>query len=117
MSLDETVQGEKYLGTINQLHEIVNIYVVNEIIFCLKDVGASQIIKNMLQFSNLQVDFKIAPPESFSVIGSHSSNTTGELYTVELNSIAKGLNVKKKRMFDLCSSLLMLATSFILVFL
>ena len=116
VSLEEPVQNEKYLGTIHQLQEIVNNYVVNEIIFCLKDVGASQIIKNMLEFSNLQVDFKIAPPESFSVIGSNSSNTTGELYTVELNSIAKGLNQKKKRMFDFIVSLFFIVTCFITIF-
>lgn len=115
VSIDSKVNDSKYLGTLNQLHEIVNIYVVNEIIFCMRDVGASAIIKHMLEFSELQVDFKIAPPESFSVIGSNSSNTTGELYTVEFNSIAKGLNKKKKRLFDMSVSLLLLACSPILV--
>ena len=117
VSLDETITNEKYLGTIKQLQEIVNLYAINEIIFCLKDVGASKIIKNMLECSDLQVDFKIAPPESFSVIGSNSSNTTGELYTVEFNSIAKGLNKKKKRIFDVLCSVLLLCLSFITIFL
>lgn len=116
VSLEESIDDERYLGTISQLQEIVTLHAVNEIIFCLKDVGASKIIKNMLEFSNLQVDFKIAPPESFSVIGSNSSNTTGELYTIELNSIAKGLNKKKKRLFDICMSLLLVITSFITIF-
>lgn len=108
VSIDTKVNDERYLGTLNQLNEIVSIYVVNEIIFCMRDVGAGAIIQHMLKFSDLQVDFKIAPPESFSVIGSNSSNTTGELYTVELNSIAKGLNKKKKRIFDIFGSLLLL---------
>ncbi len=87
-------------------------YNINEIIFCLQDVGAAQIIKNMLRFSDLQVDFKIAPPETFSVIGSNSTNTAGELYIIEFNSIAKGLNKKKKRLFDILSGFLLLCTSF-----
>lgn len=111
VSIDNKVNDERYLGTLNQLHEIVNIYVVNEIIFCMRDVGARAIIQHMLKFSDLQVDFKIAPPESFSVIGSNSANTTGELYTVELNSIAKGLNRKKKRLFDIIASCIILITS------
>jgi len=111
VSLDEQVKSEGYIGSINQLNEIVQQFKINEIIFCLKDVGAAQIIENMLRYSALQVDFKIAPPESFSVIGSNSSNTTGELYTVELNSIAKGLNKKKKRIFDFGLSVMLLLTS------
>lgn len=114
VSIDNKVHDTQYLGTLNQLQEIVNIYGINEIIFCMRDVGASNIIKHMLEFSDLQVDFKIAPPESFSVIGSNSSNTTGELYTIELNSVAKGLNKKKKRMFDIVTSLMLILGSIFL---
>lgn len=110
VSLEDNVAHENYLGSINQLDEVVHLYTVNEIIFCLRDVGAQKIIENMLHFSNLQVDFKIAPPESLSVIGSNSSNTAGDLYVIELNSIAKGLNKKKKRIFDFVTSLVLLLT-------
>ena len=111
VSLNESVKSDRYIGSIHQLHEIVNVYVVNEIIFCLQDVGATQIIQNMLHFSDLQVDFKIAPPESFSVIGSSSANTAGELYVIELNSIAKGMNRRKKRLFDITMSGILVLTS------
>ncbi|HRS20058.1 MAG TPA: hypothetical protein P5243_11175, partial [Bacteroidales bacterium] len=114
VSIENKVHDTQYLGTLNQLQEIVNIYGINEIIFCMRDVGASNIIKHMLEFSDLQVDFKIAPPESFSVIGSNSSNSTGELYTIELNSVAKGLNKKKKRMFDIVTSLMLILGSIFL---
>ncbi len=116
VSLQNDVKSSKYLGSINQLQEIVNQHSVNEIIFCLKDVGASRIIENMLSFSTLQVDFKIAPPDSLSVIGSNSSNTAGDLYIIELNSIAKGRNRKKKRIFDIASSFLLLVTSIFWIF-
>ncbi len=111
VSLDETVKSNRYIGTIHQLQEVVNVHGINEIIFCLKDVGAAQIIQNMLYFSDLQVEFKIAPPESFSVIGSSSVNTAGELYVIEFNSIAKGMNRRKKRLFDIATSLCMVITS------
>jgi len=35
------------------------------------------------------VDFKIAPPESLSIIGSNSIDTAGDLYIIDVNSISK----------------------------
>ena len=47
------------------------------------------------------VEYKIAPPESLSLIGSNSINTAGDLYTMEINSISKNTNKRNKRFFDL----------------
>ena len=56
------------------------------------------------------MDFKIAPPESMSVIGSNSINTSGDLYTIHFNSIGKASNRRRKRLFDVLTSLLLLST-------
>jgi GT2 family glycosyltransferase len=96
------------IGNINQLQEYIEIYSIDEIIFCAKDVSAQLTINLMLQIGKAQVDYKIAPPESLSVIGSNSIDTSGDLYTIDVNSITKSDNRRAKRMFDLFSSLALL---------
>jgi lipopolysaccharide/colanic/teichoic acid biosynthesis glycosyltransferase len=70
----------------------------------------------MLKFTNAEVDFKIAPPESLSVIGSNSINTAGDLYVVHFNTISRSLNRRKKRMLDVLLSLFFLAGFPVLAF-
>lgn len=50
----------------------------------------------MLKMVSSNVDFKIAPAESFSIIGSNSIETAGDLYTIDINSISRTQNVRKK---------------------
>jgi lipopolysaccharide/colanic/teichoic acid biosynthesis glycosyltransferase len=64
-----------------------------------------------------QVDYKIAPPESLSIIGSQSISTTGDLYILELDSINKINNRRSKRFFDILLSLISLITFPVVVFL
>ncbi|MCF8294512.1 MAG: glycosyltransferase family 2 protein [Bacteroidales bacterium] len=99
---------DDFLGSIQQLHEIVQINAVDEIIFSGKDIESREIIQQMHQLSDIQVDFKIAPQGSISVIGSNSIDTAGELYVISHNSIARIENVRTKRFFDIGASLLMI---------
>ncbi len=99
-----------YIGHIDQIDEISAIMRLDEIVFCSKDLSSQRIIKIMTRLLGTQVDFKIAPPESLSVIGSNSINTSGDLYTIHFNSIGKESNRRKKRLFDFLSSLLLLCT-------
>lgn len=103
----------KYLGYTNQLQEIVKIYQVTEIIFCAKNIPADRIMQTM-SGSSSEIEYKIAPPESEFIIGSNSINTRGELYVVDLNSINKANNKRRKRLLDI--SLAFLFLSFVLVF-
>lgn len=103
------------LGLINQLEEILKINKIDELIFCSQDLAASSIIETMLSTSNPTTEFKIAPPESVSVIGSNSINTTGDLYVIDLNSLIKGVNKRKKRLFDIVSGLILFLLSPILL--
>ena len=100
-----------YLGHIEQIDEIISVHRVDEIVFCSKNLPSRSIISIMSRLIGTSVDFKIAPPESMSVIGSNSINTAGDLYTIHFNSIAKAANRRNKRLFDLSSSLLLLITS------
>lgn len=105
-----------YIGTLNQLSEIIDIYKINEVIFCAKDLPSNVIIDKMSAASNSQVDYKIAPPESLYIIGSNSINSPGELYVIDINSISKVVNQRNKRMLDLGVSILLLSLSPLLLF-
>ncbi|MCD4711031.1 MAG: glycosyltransferase, partial [Bacteroidales bacterium] len=103
--------NQGYIGHIDQIDEITAINRVDEIVFCSKDLSSRRIIKIMTRLIGSSVDFKIAPPESLSVIGSNSINTSGDLYTIHFNSIGKESNRRNKRLFDMISALLLLITS------
>ncbi|MCF6332421.1 MAG: glycosyltransferase family 2 protein [Draconibacterium sp.] len=101
IALDKTDKGENYIGELNQLTEIIRINRINEIIFCAENISSTQIIRAMLDLTQLDIDFKIAPPESVSIIGSNSIHTAGDLYVVNVNAISKTSNKRKKRSFDI----------------
>lgn len=103
----------KYLGYTGQLQEVVKIYQVTEIIFCAKNIPADSIMQTM-SGSSAEIEYKIAPPESEFIIGSNSINTRGELYVVDLNSINKANNKRRKRMLDMGISFFLF--SFLLIF-
>lgn len=106
-----------FVGTINQIGEVIEIYKINEVIFCSRDISSQGIIDYMHTLVSAEVDFKIAPPESLSIIGSNSIDTAGDLYMIDVNSISKSKNKRNKRLFDILSSLLFIAFSpFLILF-
>jgi len=90
-----------FIGSLDQIKEIITIHKIDEVIFCAKDIPAQVIIDKMSELKDAQVDYKIAPPESLSIIGSNSINTSGDLYVVDINAITKKSNRRSKRVFDL----------------
>ncbi len=115
ISIDESDRGEQYIGSLNQLNEIVRINRIDEIIFCAENISSAEIIRAMLELTSLDIDFKIAPPESISIIGSNSIHTAGDLYVVHINAITKPANRRRKRLFDFFLALIFLALSPFLV--
>ena len=110
------VHNLSYIGKINQIDEIIKVHLINEIIFCAKDISSQFIINNMLTLVSSGVDFKIAPPESLSIIGSNSIDTAGDLYMIDVNSITKPKNKRNKRLLDVGVSILILVFSPVLFF-
>lgn len=98
----------EYTGRINQLKDIVEIYKINEIIFCSADLSAYSIISNMSSIANQQVEFKIAPPESLYIIGSNSIQNSGEFYILEANAASSPENKRRKRILDISVTLILL---------
>lgn len=113
---DNGVKHQYYIGNFNQVNEIVDVHAINEIIFCAKNISSQNIIDKMLTLVTKGVDFKIAPPESLSIIGSNSIDTAGDLYVIDINNVGKPENRRKKRLFDLTSAGLLLLLSPILIF-
>jgi Predicted glycosyltransferases len=111
VSPNESVHQHFYLGNISQLQEIVRINKLDELIFSSEDIASQEIIRIMLELNSFNVDYKIAPPESLSIIGSNSISTAGDMYVVHINSILKEANKQNKRLFDVISALLILLLS------
>ena len=105
-----------YIGKMSQISEVIEIYKINEVIFCSRDISSQGIIDYMHTLVSTDVDFKIAPPESLSIIGSNSIDTAGDLYIIDVNSISKPKNKRNKRLFDVLTSLFILLLSPILLF-
>lgn len=104
----EKVSHAAVIGDISQIEEIISIYDITEVVFCALDIPSAKIIDLMGQLRHKEVDYKIAPPESLSIIGSNSINTSGDVYIVNINSITLKKNKRKKRFFDVISSLILI---------
>lgn len=109
--------NNRFLGALSVLDDLVHIYRIDEVIFCSSDVTAQEIMHWMTRLSPA-VEFKILPEESLSIIGSHSKNMPGELYTIDIQyRIATPMNRRNKRALDLTACILLLpALPFFLIF-
>ena len=103
-------EPEIYLSSLEQLDEVVQIYKVDEIIFCSKDIAAREIMLWMTKLGS-KLEYKIVPEESISIIGSSSKNSAGELYTIDIQfGIAQIQNQRNKRVTDLLLAFFFLLT-------
>lgn len=105
-----------YLGSFNQLNDIVEVYAVSEVIFCGKNISAQQIIDKMKSGNRMNVEYKIAPPESLYIIGSNSINDQGDLYFVNINTINSPANRRNKRLLDFMICFAAIVFSPVLIF-
>lgn len=109
------VKNKSYIGHFHQIEEVISIYKINEIIFCAKDISSQEIISKMISLVSKDLEFKIAPPESLSIIGSNNIDTAGDLYIIDVNNIGKPENRRNKRFLDLSLSVLFLCLFWILI--
>lgn len=114
---DSDTHHPLYVGSIQQIEDIIQIHKINEVIFCSRDISSQDIINYMHTLVTTDIDFKIAPPESLSIIGSNSIDTAGDLYIIDVNSISKPKNKRNKRLFDFLASCVVVCLSPLLIFL
>ena len=96
------------IGRIDDLSELLTIYQINEVIFCARDIPADQIIDWMNRLQDMPVEFKIAPEDSSSLIGSNAIFTTEDLYTIPLQTVYQQQSRRRKRSFDIIASFVLL---------
>ncbi len=94
----------KFIGDIDQVKDILTIFNINEVVFCSKNLSYQLIINKMMEWKDKEIKYKIAPAEGFSIIGSDSIHSQGELYTFELNPVHKKSNRRNKRLLDVMIS-------------
>ena len=101
------------LGELRQLADIIRLYGLNELIFCGKDLPASQIITLMLSLPAVPpVAYKILPEDSQYIIGSSSKDAPGDYYTLDIAlNLYQPQQARAKRLLDVLTSagLLLLA--------
>jgi O-antigen biosynthesis protein len=110
-------KNDGFIGSLSQIKEIIRVYRIDEVIFCSKNMTHQAIMDQMSALQDLRVDYKIAPEDSLSIIGSNSINTAGDLYTVNINAINNVENRRNKRLFDVASCLVLIILFPILIFL
>ena len=101
------------LGELRQLADIIHLYALDELIFCGKDLPASQIIALMLSLpADPPVAYKILPEDSQYIIGSSSKDAPGDYYTLDIAlNLYQPQQARAKRLLDVLTSagLLLLA--------
>jgi hypothetical protein len=105
------------LGELRQLADIIRLYALDELIFCGKDLPASQIIALMLSLpADPPVAYKILPEDSQYIIGSSSKDSPGDYYTLDIAlNLYQPQQARAKRLLDLLTSAGMLLLAPLLV--
>ena len=103
---NDRADDSKWLGSVAQLSEIVNIYGINEVIFSNESISAEDTMKLMSDIGP-RVNYYTIPAESNFVIGSHSKNANGLYFgeQIELNLSKQDIR-SQKRLFDITVSLI-----------
>lgn len=108
VSIDEEEDAE-VLGVVHRLEDLCNLYKVDEVIFCSKDVSSSETMRWMSKMASTNVSFKIVPDDSGFIIGSNAKDMNGELYTEEVRFALGDKNTRqKKRIIDVVISIVLL---------
>jgi hypothetical protein len=105
---DQKSTSPQWLGTSNQLKEIIKIYGINEVIFSNDTISTEDTMKLMNDIGP-RVNYYTIPADSNFVIGSHSKNANGLYFgeQIELN-LSKQEYRTQKRAFDIFFALAVL---------
>ncbi len=109
ISPDETlINPSTNIGKLFQISDLISIYRINEVIFCSRDLTSEQIIDLMCRLQSAQLEFKIAPEGSVSVIGSSSIFSSDAPFTIPVHSITQKSIRCEKRAFDVFAAIALL---------
>ncbi|MGE5356282.1 MAG: glycosyltransferase [Deltaproteobacteria bacterium] len=97
---DNDYDHTTYIGDISKLGEIIELLKIDEIIFCLKNIGINDVMNYLSEIGN-KARIKIFPGDTHSIIGSSDRNSRGEFYSIDINfRLRKGKILAQKYFFD-----------------
>lgn len=99
----------------NQLRENIKLNKIETIIFLMKNLSSNNIIETILAVAHADLEFKIMMEESEALVGAKSVVDIGEMPYFQLNPISTPFNKVKKRLLDICISILFLLISPVLL--
>ena len=92
------------------LPKLIRKYRIGEVVFCAKDMAWKVIIEQMESLRKSRVELKIAQPGIGCIIGPSSIESLQDLYLLEGHTLASQQSRRMKRVFDVVSAVLLLAT-------
>ena len=102
------------LGALSELDQIVRYHDISELIFCLRDISSQQIMRWMTHLGT-HIEYKMAPEESMSIVGSKSKDEQGIQHTVGVRFNIEEPHLRRnKRLLDVTMALLVFVFSPIL---
>lgn len=100
---------EEHHGALAKMPEMKQVLYttgVNEVIFCINGLSYADVFAQM-QHCGGEYEYKIHLPGSHSFVGSNSSSTSGDLYTIDRRfNLADFAQVRNKRLVDMAGALL-----------
>ncbi len=101
-----TTEKKEALATLPEMKQLLFTTGVNEVIFCINGLTYNNVFEQM-QLCGKDYEYKIHLPGSQSFVGSNSSSTSGDLYTLDRRfNLSDFANVRNKRMLDIASAFL-----------
>lgn len=93
------------LATLPEMKSLLYTAGINEVIFCVNGLRYSEILSQMEQCGS-DNDYKIHIPGSQSFVGSNSSHTAGDLYTIDKTyNLSRFAQLRNKRILDVLLSI------------
>ncbi len=95
----------------HRLQEIIRIEHIEEVVFCGADIELPSIIDLMSHLKTTGVEYRIAPAQGDFIIGTGGILSPDALYLDNLDTISTDTCRRRKRLFDIGTSVLLLVAS------
>lgn len=106
---ETAVNSASFLGSVHQLREIVQVHQIKEIIFSAQDVPFS-VFTGSMSALGAGIRYMLAASTTMNIVGSMNKDTEGESYGLRVDfNLSHPAAKRSKRIFDMLSSLLLLA--------
>ncbi len=107
----------EYIGSLDQLRDVIRVYDIDEVIFCLGDVSTTEMLSIMQIPDVRKCNIYLHPENESYILRSSSTHSSGEYILPETDPNMPKWAQKKKRFFEICFSILLILFSpFLMLF-